>query len=142
MTALAQDYNQPLTEAATMVTHSVLYANTTIYAGTLAMNDAGVVKPFTSAGYVGGASLLGFPTTRLTETTGSNKSYAVGRSTLKFRKNCPFECASDASIAASYIGKPVFVQDNFTVSTTDTGSQLSVILLEILSSSRVVVKLP
>lgn len=142
MTALAQDYNQPLTEGADLYTHTVLLASTTIWAGTLAMNDSGVVKPYTSAGYAGGATLLGFPTTRLVEESGSNKTYAVNSSPLKFRRNCPFECASDASIAASYIGKSVYLQDNFTVSTTNSGTDQAVTLMAVLSTSRVVVKLP
>ncbi len=61
MTALAQSYSQTLFEGNVLVKAKTIAASVTIYGGTLAMNDAGKVKVFTSAGYVAGAKLLGFP---------------------------------------------------------------------------------
>jgi len=141
MTALAQDFVQPLTENCDQYEALTLYANATIYAGTLAMNDAGVIKPFTSAGYVAGATLMGFPTARITETTGSNVTYTANRTPLKFRRNCPM-IVNASSIAQSYVGKTLYLKDNFTASTSDAGSEFPVTCLAVLSATQVLIKLP
>ena len=86
MTALAQVFNQPLTENCDIVRHDTILANTRIYAGTLAINDSGVIKIYTAALYAGGAKLLGFPVTNVFNDTGSN---VTDSRKFAFRRNCP-----------------------------------------------------
>lgn len=140
MTALAQSYNQPLYEAAAQLKLSTLAASTTIYAGTLAMNDAGVAKVFTAAGVAGGAKLLGFPTSTYTNSAGSDATV----SPMMFRRGCPMVVGvkSGDEPTVANVGGNVYLKDNFTVGATDAGTDVAVVLLEVQSASKVLIKLP
>lgn len=142
MTALSQSYNQPLYEAAVQLKLATIAASTTLYAGTLAMNDAGVAKVFTAAGYAGGAKLLGFPTSTHTNSTVSDVTNSAAP--MMFRRNCPMVVGvkSGDEPTASNVGGNVYLKDNFTVGATDAGTDLAVVLLEVLSASKVLIKLP
>lgn len=118
-------------EAGYDVTHTSLAASTTIPAGTLAMNDAGVIKQFTSAGYVGGATLLGQARHRM-----ENAALTASTGKYTFRRGCPMDVegkAGDLPTAAE-LGKSVYVSDNFTVQKTAIVSGLAVTLLAIKGS--------
>jgi len=141
MTALAQNYNQPLYEAASQVKHNVIAASVTLYAGTLCMNDAGVAKVYTAAGIAGGAKLLGYPTSTHTNAVASDVTLSQP---MMFRRGCPMvvgvKSGDEPTIAN--VGGNVFLKDNFTVGATDAGTDLAVVLLEVLSASKMLIKLP
>lgn len=141
MTALAQNYNQPLYERALQVKHTVIAASTTLYAGTLCMNDAGVAKVYTAAGIAGGAKLLGFPTSPHTNSTGSNVTLTQP---MMFRRGCPMEISAKSGDEPTIanVGGNVYLKDNFTVGATDAGTDLAVVLLEVLSASKMLIALP
>lgn len=141
MTALAQSYNQPLYEAASQVKHNVIAASVTLYAGTLCMNDAGVAKVYTAAGIAGGAKLLGFPTSTHTNAVASDVTLT---SPMMFRRGCPMvvNAKSGDEPAIANVGGNVYLKDNFTVGATDAGTDLAVVLLEVLSASKMLIKLP
>lgn len=112
--------------------HDKIAASVDIPAGTLAVNDAGSAKVFTSALYVAGAKLLGAANARYTETTGA----AVSGVKLVFRRGTPFECdgkAGDLPVQAD-VGGLVYVSDNFTVQKTAIVNGLAVVLLKISGS--------
>jgi hypothetical protein len=140
MTALAQSFNQPLSENATECFHTSIAASVTIYAGTLAMNDGGTIKVFTAAGYAGGAKLLGFPTSNVVNDTAATKT--IPRT--MFRRGCPMIVApkSGDEPTISDVGGTVYLKDNFTVGATDAGTDLPVTLLEVINSSQLLIKLP
>lgn len=141
MTALAQAYNQPLYEAASQVKHNVIAASVTLYAGTLCMNDAGVAKVFTAAGVAGGAKLLGYPTSTHTNAVASDVTLPAP---MMFRRNCPMVVGvkSGDEPTISNVGGNVYLKDNFTVGATDAGTDVAVVLLEVLSASKMLIKLP
>lgn len=128
MAQATMDQDPGLFETGYDVTHTSLAASTTVPAGTLAMNDAGVVKQFTSAGYVGGAALLGVACHRMENATASP---LAGKYT--FRRGCSTDLegkAGDLPTAAE-VGKTVYVSDNFTVQKTAIVSGLAVTLVAI-----------
>lgn len=141
MTALAQNYNQPLYERAHQVKHNVIAASVTLYAGTLCMNDAGVAKVYTAAGIAGGAKLLGFPTSTHTNSVASNVTLAQP---MMFRRGCPMEVSAKSGDEPTIanVGGNVYLKDNFTVGATDAGTDLAVVLLEVLSASKMLIALP
>lgn len=141
MTALAQNYNQPLYERALQVKHNVIAASVTLYAGTLCMNDAGVAKVYTAAGIAGGAKLLGFPTSTHTNSTASNVTLSQP---MMFRRGCPMEISAKSGDEPTItnVGGNVYLKDNFTVGATDAGTDLAVVLLEVLSASKMLIALP
>jgi hypothetical protein len=141
MTALAQNYNQPLYERALQVKHTVIGASVTLYAGTLCMNDAGVAKVYTAAGIAGGAKLLGFPTSTHTNSVGSNVTLTQP---MMFRRGCPMEVSAKSGDEPTIanVGGNVYLKDNFTVGATDAGTDLAVVLLEVLSASKMLIALP
>ncbi len=143
MTALAQSYIQPLYEGAVSTKHRVIAASVTIYAGTLAMNDAGKIKVFTSAGYTGGATLLGFPTTNVVNSTASDVTLSASAPAC-FRRHTPMVVNGKAADlpTATNVGGPVYVKDNFTVGKTDAGSELAVTLLEVNADGTFTILLP
>lgn len=142
MTALAQSYSQPLYEGAVLVKCKTVAASVTIYAGTLAMLDSGKVKVFTSAGYVAGAKLLGFPVSTIANSTASDVTYSSN--VLHFRRRCPMVVNGKAADlpTTSNVGGPVYVKDNFTVGATDAGSELAVTLLECNADGTYTILLP
>lgn len=142
MTALAQSYNQPLYEAASQVKHTVIGASVTLYAGTLAMNDAGVAKVYTAAGIAGGAKLLGYPTSTHTNAVASDVTNTAVP--MMFRRGCPMvvNAKSGDEPTIANVGGNVYLKDNFTVGATDAGTDLAVVLLEVLSASKMLIKLP
>lgn len=142
MTALAQSYSQPLYEGNVTVKAKTIAASTTIYGGTLAMNDAGKVKVFTSAGYVAGATLLGFPVSTIANSTASDVTYSSN--VLHFRRRCPMAVNGKAADlpTTSEVGGSVYVKDNFTVGKTDAGSELAVTLLEVNADGTFTILLP
>jgi hypothetical protein len=141
MTALAQVFNQPLTETADIVRHDTILANTRIYAGTLAINDSGVIKIYTAALYAGGAKLLGFPVTNVFNDTASN---VTDSRKFAFRRNCPMIVAPKSGDAPtlSNVGGTVYLKDNFTVGATDSGTDQPVTMLEYISATQIRIKLP
>jgi hypothetical protein len=143
MTALAQNYNQPLYERALQVKHTVIGASVTLYAGTLCMNDAGVAKVMTAAGLAGGAKLLGFPTSTYTNSTASNVTLPPAE-IMMFRRDCPMEVSAKSGDEPTIanVGGNVYLKDNFTVGATDAGTDLAVVLLEVLSASKMLIALP
>ena len=142
MTALAQSYSQALYEGNVTVKAKTIAASTTIYGGTLAMNDAGKVKVFTSAGYVAGAKLLGFPVSTIANSTASDVTYSSN--VLHFRRRCPMVVNGKSGDlpTTSEVGGSVYVKDNFTVGATDAGSELAVTLLECNSDGTYTILLP
>ena len=143
MTALAQSYNQPLYEKAVQLKHNVIGASVTLYAGTLCMNDSGVAKVMTAAGLAGGAKLLGFPTSTYTNSVASNVTLPPSE-VMMFRRDCPMvvgvKSGDEPTIAN--VGGNVYLKDNFTVGATDAGTDQAVVLLEVLSSTKMLIKLP
>lgn len=141
MTALAQVFNQPLTETADIVRHDTILANTRIYAGTLAINASGVIKIYTAALYAGGAKLLGFPVTNVFNDTASN---VTDSRKFAFRRNCPMIVAPKSGDAPtiSNVGGTVYLKDNFTVGATDAGTDQPVTMLEYISATQIRIKLP
>lgn len=145
--ALSQNYNQPLFEAATQVKLDVIAASTTLYAGTLCMNDAGVAKVMTAAGLAGGAKLLGYPTSTVSNSTGSDVTLAAP---IMFRRGCPMVVAAKSGDEpdASDVGGNVYLKDNFSAGATDAGTDQAVVLLEIWkknssgTATHLLIKLP
>lgn len=145
--ALSQNYNQPLFEAASQVKLDVIAASTTLYAGTLCMNDAGVAKVYTAAGYAAGAKLLGYPTSTVANSTGSDVTLAAP---IMFRRGCPMVVAAKSGDEpdASDVGGNVFLKDNFSAGATDAGTDLAVVLLEVWkkndsgTATHLLIKLP
>lgn len=139
--ALSQSYNQPLHEAAVQLKHNVIAASTTLYAGTLCMNDSGVAKVMTAAGLAGGAKLLGYPTSTQTNSTGSSATLSTP---MMFRRDCPMVIAAKAGDEPTIanVGGNVFLKDNFSVGATDAGTDTAVLLLEVLSASLMLIRLP
>lgn len=115
------------------VTCEQLAASTTIPAGTLAVNDSGSAKIFTSALYVAGAKLLGAAHCRFENTTAS----VVTGKKMTFRRGCTVDLtgkSGDLPVIAD-IGGTVYVSDNFTVQKTAIVSGLAVTLVAIKSNS-------
>ena len=142
MTALAQSYSQPLVKNNVLIKTKTIAASITVYGGTLAMNDAGKVKVFTSAGYVAGAKLLGFPVSTIANSTASDVTYSSN--VLHFRRRCPMVVNGKSGDlpTTSEVGGSVYVKDNFTVGKTDAGSELAVTLLECNSDGTYTILLP
>ena len=139
--ALAQSYNQPLYESAVQVKLSTLAASTTLYAGTLCMNDAGVAKVYTAAGVAAGATLLGYPTSTVRNEAGSNVTLSAP---VMFRRGCPMVVAGkggDVPTAAA-VGGPVYLKDNFTVGATLATNDVAVTLLEVRADGKFLIQLP
>lgn len=139
--ALSQSYNQPLHESAVQLKHNVIAASTTLYAGTLCMNDSGVAKVMTAAGLAGGAKLLGYPTSTIINDTASNVTLTQP---AMFRRGCPMviKAKSGDEPTIANVGGNVFLKDNFSVGATDAGTDTAVLLLEVLSSSLMLIRLP
>lgn len=145
--ALSQSYNQPLFEAASQVKLGAIAASTTLYAGTLAMNDAGVAKVYTAAGIAAGAKLLGYPTSTHQNSTGSDVALAAP---IMFRRGCPMVVAAKSGDEpdASDVGGNVYLKDNFEAGATDAGTDVAVVLLEVWktndsgTATHLLIKLP
>lgn len=139
--ALSQSYNQPLHESAVQLKHNVIAASTTLYAGTLCMNDSGVAKVMTAAGLAGGAKLLGYPTSTIINDTASNVTLTQP---VMFRRDCPMviKAKSGDEPTIANVGGNVYLKDNFSVGATDAGTDTAVLLLEVLSSSLMLIRLP
>jgi hypothetical protein len=105
------------------------------------MNDAGVAKVMTAAGLAGGAKLLGFPTSTYTNSTASNVTLTQP---MMFRRGCPMEVSAKSGDEPTIanVGGNVYLKDNFTVGATDAGTDLAVVLLEVLSASKMLIALP
>ena len=144
---LSQNFNQPLYEAASQLKLDVIAASTTLYAGTLCMNDGGVAKVFTAAGVAAGAKLLGYPTSTHTNTTVSDVTLAAP---MMFRRGCPMVVAAKSGDEpdASDVGGNVYLKDNFSAGATDAGTDLAVVLLEVWkkndsgTATHLLIKLP
>lgn len=139
--ALSQSYNQPLHEAAVQLKHNVIGASVTLYAGTLCMNDSGVAKVMTAAGLAGGAKLLGYPTSTHTNSVASNVTLTTP---MMFRRDCPMVIAAKSGDEPTIanVGGSVYLKDNFSVGATDAGTDQAVTLLEVLSASLMLIRLP
>ena len=139
--ALSSNYNQPLHESAVQLKHNVIAASTTLYAGTLCMNDSGVAKVMTAAGLAGGAKLLGYPTSTIINDTASNVTLTQP---VMFRRDCPMviKAKSGDEPTIANVGGNVYLKDNFSVGATDAGTDTAVLLLEVLSSSLMLIRLP
>lgn len=136
--AITTPFNQPRYEAPKEVMFGTLAANTTVPAGTLAMNDAGVAKPFTTAGYLAGAAFLGAANQTYANPTGSTLSVD-----MMFARDTPVWLAGKGGDlpTAAEIGKPVALDDNFTCKKTIAANELTGVLLEI-AGNRYRVALP
>jgi hypothetical protein len=140
MTALTQPFNQPLTEKADEHFHTLIDSSVTIFAGTLAMNNAGVIQVYTAAGFAAGATLLGFPTSNVANNTAAQLT--IPRT--MFRRGCPMIVApksGDAPTLAN-VGGTVYLKDNFTVGATNSGTDQACQLLEVINASQLKIKLP
>lgn len=130
--ATTRDQDPGQFEAGFDVIHDKIAASTEIPAGTLAMNDGGEAKPFTSAGYVAGAKLLGVANARYSNPTGA----AVSGVKMVFRRGTPAELdgkAGDLPVGTD-VGGLVTVTDNFSVQKTAIVNGLAVFLLKITGS--------
>lgn len=139
MAALTVPYNQPRFEAPTQVKLGSIAASVLIPMGTLAMNDAGVAKVFTTAGYLAGASLLGYAN----QTFDNSAVASTTAMDMMFLRGTPMWLSGlggDLPTTAE-IGKNVALHDNFTCKKTNAGGEASALLLEI-SGSRYLVMLP
>lgn len=132
--AIAQAVTQPLYEKAALYKARKVAANTTVWPGTLAMNDAGVIKVFTAAGVAAGAKLLGFPVSNVSNATGST---VTETSPYAFRRGCPMSIAGKAGDlpTESDVGGTVYLKDNFAIGKTMASGDVAVTLLESTETS-------
>ena len=139
--ALSQSYNQPMLETGFQLKHNVIAASTTLYAGTLCMNDSGVAKVMTAAGLAGGATLLGYPTSTIINDNGSSLTLAQP---AMFRRACAMVIAAKSGDEPTIanVGGSVYLKDNFSVGATNAGTDTAVTLLEVLSASLMLIRLP
>jgi len=98
-------------------------------ADTLAVNDGGEVKRFTSALYVAGKPLLGRAHQHYANPSSTDTK--MGRFT--FRRGCPMRIATKSGDAPtrSYVGGYVYVSDNFEIQKTAITDGLKVFLIQL-----------
>lgn len=96
-----------------------LFASATILKGSIAINDAGVVKPMPNTGTpTAGSLLLGVAFDTYTETTATNTL----RKMVFLRGEFWFPSKAGDAPGATELGKLVFIGDNFTVQKTTPGA--------------------
>lgn len=125
-----------LTEHGTVFYHtrgSSLAANVTIPYGTLAMNDAGVVKQAVTA--VAGSGLLGVCLKDDGYVNGTGAALAGRYVFCRGLEVILMYDPNDPPVAAD-LGKAIAIKDNVTVKHTIAGDDLTVVLTEILSGNR------
>ena len=133
-----------LTEFGTVYFHTrafVLGANTTIPFGTLAMNDAGVIKPAATA--VAGSALMGLclKGEGYVNATGGNVTQSQEMLFARGLEVVMMYDTGDPPVVAD-IGKSIAIKDNNTVKHTIAGNDLEVTLTQLLPGNRCRVYLP
>lgn len=139
--AINQEQNQPIdyTRYYTLE-HPILAAGAKLWAGTLAMNDAGQAKPV--AGGVAGTSLLGL-VYKTCDNTASASPLTPATAPLYLRGvGIEVEGLGADLPKATEIGKPVALHDNNTIKKTVAANDLTVTLLAILPGNRFRVYIP
>lgn len=133
--AIAQEVNQAIQyDRYYTAEHPTVATGVTLWAGTLAMNDAGQAKPAASG--VAGSTLLG-----LVYQTMDNAAGAMPLSPSSapmYLRGLSVEVeglAGDLPTVAG-IGNPVAISDNYTVKKTIAADDLTVTLLAVLPSNR------
>lgn len=139
--AITQEVNQPISyDRYYTAEHPMVAAGVTLWAGTLAMNDAGQAKP--AAPGVAGATLLGLVYQTLDNAAGAMP--VSPPSAPIYLRGLPVEVEglpADLPKVAD-IGSTVAVSDNYAIKKTIAANDLTVTLLAVLPGNRFRVFIP
>ena len=138
--ALSIPYNQPRFDSCRTSKLGTIAASVLLPLGTLVMNDAGQAKPFTTAGYLAGARLLGYAN----QTYDNSASGSIAVLDMMFLRDCPMILSGLGGDlpTTTHVGGPVALHDNFTCKKTIAAGEATGILLEVLPNNRFLVWIP